>query len=140
MKKILILVLVIAIIIVFVSFFLFLNKQKSTPVKEPIDFTPSSQEEINSQNEEVVEITLSEDGFSPNAINISAGTTVRWINNSGKEATVDSDPHPIHTSAQELNLGMFDDNQTLELQFNKPGKYNYHNHFNPEDNGEIIVE
>jgi plastocyanin len=140
MKKIGILILIVIIILLFTSFFLFLNNSKKDSKNNSINLNPSSQEKINSRNNNMIQITLTENGFEPNTATITAGTTVEWTNKSGKEATVDSDPHPIHTSYKELNLGIFKNDENLKLQFNKPGKYNYHNHFNPEDSGEIVVE
>ena len=85
-------------------------------------------------------VTLTADGFLPSTLTIKAGTTVTWINNSGSDATVNSDPHPLHTDYPPLNLGSFSDGQTLSLIFNTAGTHGYHNHFNSDQKGTIIVE
>lgn len=85
-------------------------------------------------------ITLTADGFSPKILVIKRGTTVTWVNKSGSEATVNSDPHPTHTNYPPLNLGQFNDGDSLQLQFNKPGRYGYHNHFDATQTGTIIVK
>lgn len=85
-------------------------------------------------------ITLTNNGFSPETLTILKGATVTWINNSGSEATVNSDPHPLHTAYPPLNLGQFNDGDTLQLSFNKPGRYGYHNHFDATQTGTIIVQ
>lgn len=85
-------------------------------------------------------IILTADGFSPATVTIKAGTTVTWTNNSGGEATVNSDPHPQHTDYPGLNLGRFSKGQTLSLIFTALGKYGYHNHLNPWQQGTVIVE
>lgn len=85
-------------------------------------------------------ITLTASGFSPATLTIKKSVTVTWINQSGQDATVDSDPHPLHTDYPPLNLGTFSDGQVLLLTFPKSGTYGYHNHLNPSERGTIIVE
>ena len=85
-------------------------------------------------------ITLTKNGFSPSALAIKSGATVFWINKSGKVATVDSGPHPVHTEYSPLNLGSFPDNGTLSLTFHKPSVYGYHDHLNSFNQGTITVE
>lgn len=85
-------------------------------------------------------VTLSDDGYSPATLTIKAGTTVKWVNNSGESATVNSDPHPTHTNYSPLNLGKFDNGGTLSLKFDKSGTYGYHNHLNSSETGTIVVQ
>ncbi len=85
-------------------------------------------------------VTLTADGFSSAVLTIKVGTAVTWMNKSGAEATVNSDPHPVHTDYQPLNLGRFPDGGSLSLTFDKPGTYGYHNHLNPSQTGKIIVQ
>lgn len=85
-----------------------------------------------------VDFTL--DGFSPESITIKKGAKVIWTNNSGKTATVNSAPHPVHTSYPPLNLGSFNDGDSLEVSFPDPGTYKYHNHLNASQGGTITVE
>ncbi len=85
-------------------------------------------------------ITLTQNGFSPSTLTIKVGTTVTWINKSGTQATVNSNPHPIHTDYPPLNLGSFSNGAILSLIFNKAGTYGYHNHLNPGQTGTIIVQ
>jgi plastocyanin len=85
-------------------------------------------------------VTLSTNGYEPATLSIKLGTQVTWVNKSGQDATVNSDPHPIHTAYPPLNLGNFSDGGTLTLLFDKAGTYGYHNHLNPGEKGTIIVE
>lgn len=85
-------------------------------------------------------VTLTADGFSPATLTVKAGTKVTWTNQSGASATVNSDPHPIHTDYAPLNLGSFIDGEILSLTFDKTGTYGYHNHLNPSQSGTIIVQ
>ena len=86
------------------------------------------------------QITLTAQGFTPQTITIKKGAKVVWTNKSGVNATVDSAPHPFHTSYSPLNLGNFGDGEKLELVFNEAGTYKYHNHLNSSNQGTIIVE
>lgn len=123
--------LLIAIIVILVAvgaFFFFKNKPESqiTPTKE--------------ETQEQATITLTSTGFSPENITIKAGQKVTWLNKSGTEAAVNSDPHPTHTNYAPLNLGSFADGASLILTFDKAGTYGYHNHLNPNVRGTIIVQ
>lgn len=85
-------------------------------------------------------VTLTANGFSPTSLTIKAGQTVTWMNKSGEGATVNSDPHPVHTAYPPLNLGSLPDGGTLSLTFDKLGTYGYHNHLSPSERGTIIVQ
>ena len=85
-------------------------------------------------------VSLTPQGFSPQVITIKAGDTVSWINRSGGPATVNSNDHPTHLLYPALNLGGFDNGQSLSLTFPTPGTYGYHNHLNPSQTGTIVVE
>lgn len=108
------------------------TEESTKPTAEP------SQEAMTKT--EVVRIELTSSGFSPKDIEVVKGTKVLWTNNSGKAATVDSTPHPVHTDYPKLNLGSFNDGQTLELVFNDLGTFKYHNHFNSSQNGSVTVK
>ena len=90
--------------------------------------------------EETQTVILTSSGFSPATVTIKAGGKVVWKNQSGEVATVNSAPHPIHTNYPPLNLGSFQDGETLELIFSKAGTYGYHNHLNSSQKGTVIVK
>lgn len=89
---------------------------------------------------EETSVELTPSGYSPASLNIKVGTKVTFINKSGVNATVDSDPHPVHTSFPALNLGTFKNEETLTFTFDKNGTYGYHNHLNATQKGTVIVE
>ncbi len=152
---------IIAVIVIVVllggAFFFLKFKNKS---QQPITSSSQTQQEQNQTQATVsetqaspapsaeaikkqVEVTLTATGFSPKEVTVDRGTKVIWMNKSGKEATVNSNPHPVHTDHPELNLGSFNDGETgntLELFFNSPGTFNYHNHFNAVQGGTVIVK
>lgn len=112
------------------------QSQQPTTQQQAVTQPTSGSQTANQQNT----VTLTQDGFSPAALTVKAGTTVTWVNKSGTDATVNSDPHPIHTAYPQLNLGSFSDGGTLSLKFDKPGTYGYHNHFNSSQKGTIVVQ
>lgn len=85
-------------------------------------------------------VTLTQNGWSPATLTIKAGQAVTWINKSGQDATVNSNPHPTHTDYPPLNLGSFSNGVSLSLLFPKAGTYGYHNHLNPGQTATIIVQ
>jgi len=86
------------------------------------------------------EIIVTENGFEPTTITVKTNDLVIWKNESGNEATVNSDPHPEHNEFMDLNLGKFPDGFSMQTQFKTPGTYKYHNHLNPEQMGTVIVK
>ncbi|MBI5127340.1 cupredoxin domain-containing protein [Candidatus Roizmanbacteria bacterium] len=108
-----------------------------TPTQAVSETAPSTPEAMV---EKEVSVTLTADGYIPAVLTIKAGTTVTWTNNSGKNATVSSDPHPTHTNYPPLNLGPFQDGKTHSLKFDTPGTYGYHNHLDASQTGTIVVE
>lgn len=127
-----------AVIYAGIYYFFLAKKDYNQPVVQQQTSSETTQASQSAQIQN--EITLTVDGFSPVTLTVKSGTTVSWINKSNKAATVNSDPHPIHTDYPPLNLGNFPDNGTLSLIFDKPGTYGYHNHLNPQDQGTIVVE
>ena len=86
------------------------------------------------------EVTLTTSGFEPKDLTVKVLTKVIWTNKSGVMATVDSANHPSHLLYPLLNLGQFNNGETLSLIFDKVGTFKYHNHFNATATGEIVVE
>lgn len=135
MKKVLIIILIL--LTLFISFGLIykfgINKNSST---EKVNLNPSAKITPSKINN----ITLTKNGFEPNEITVNVGTEVVWVNESGQLATVDSNPHPIHTDHSELNLGEFGNGEKINIIFRQPGVYKFHNHYNSEQGGTIIVK
>ena len=84
-------------------------------------------------------VTVTTTGFEPQTLRIKAGTKVTWENKSGQAVTVNSDPHPAHTSWPFLNLGSFADGSSVSITFDKAGTYTYHNHFDASMKGTVVV-
>lgn len=85
-------------------------------------------------------VSITNDGFEPSEVTIEVGSAVRWTNQTTNEqVSVNSTDHPDHKNNPELNLGEVPKDSTVVHIFNTPGEYTYHDHFNPERTGTIIV-
>lgn len=79
--------------------------------------------------------------FQPETMTIKAGETVTWTNDSGFTASINSDPHPIHTDYGPMNnVGQLMNGEFKSFTFNTPGTYKYHNNNKPEQKGTIVVQ
>jgi plastocyanin len=127
-----VLVAVIVIIILLAGGFVLFNKNNSV--------APSA----NTKIEEEVTIAYSDAGFASSRAILKNGGKITWINKSSREVKIGADPHPIHTGNREVSGGEF----TLDLKpgdqktvsVSKVGTFGYHNHLNPSDTGEIVVQ
>ena len=128
-------------ILIIVGAFLFIgNKKQTAPTGEtqsPVIKTQKTEVPTQGPN---VTVEATKTGFVPQTTTIKTGTQVVWKNTSGESATVNSDPHPTHTLYPFLNLGAFDNGSSVNVVFDKPGTYTYHNHFNSSQKGKVIVE
>lgn len=135
-----ILISIAAVVIVVGGIFLLstsVNKNTTaTQIQPTATTTPIVEDVIATQ----AAITVGQNGFSPKTVTAKVGTNVVWTNQSGRTANVSSDNHPTHTKYSSLNLGNFDDGQSVSLIFDKAGTYTYHNHLNAAQTGIIIVE
>lgn len=127
------------VVVILAGVFLLSNKTNNQPViSKP---TPQAQTETSpSASPLTATVNLTQNGFDPQTLTVKVGTKVTWVNKSGGEAAIDSDPHPVHTSYPPLNLGAVADGSSISLTFDQKGTYNYHNHLNPSERGTVIVE
>lgn len=141
MNKIL---LVIVVLMIGLGAFTFLGNKRTAPATSTKQLESIGSQETTSGGTEAdkqnVNIVLGNSGFTPKDIIIKVGTRVIWINKSGAAATVSSGDHPTHLLYSFLNLGEFADSSSVQVVFNKPGKYSYHNHLNPSQTGTVTVE
>lgn len=108
--------------------------ETATPSPSPTSASPSAA--VSEKN--LVMITAS--GFEPKVITIKAGEAVTWKNTDSLNHTVDSAPHPTHTSYPPLNLGLIAPGTSKSLVFPTPGTYKYHDHLNPSLTGQVVVQ
>ena len=114
------------------------SAQPSTVTSQPSTSTQGTGGTI--PKETIANVNLTSSGFDPKTLTIKAGTRVIWVNKSGAAATVHSAVHPTHQVYPPLNLGEFPDGSSVQLVFDKPSAYNYHDHLNPSRTGTVVVE
>lgn len=117
------------------TFILLGNKKTNPAITEP-----TAKPAITKPSNPIITITLTDSGFTPKDITVKGETRVAWINKSGTVATVNSDDHPTHQLYRFLNLGEFADGSSVQVVFDKAGKYSYHNHLNASETGTVTVE
>lgn len=90
----------------------------------------------------VVAATINYDGskFSPSTTTIKAGDTLEITNSSSSAVQFDSDPHPVHTDNQELNVGEIEPGKSVKIIVNNKGTWGFHNHLDSSQTGTIIIE
>ena len=134
-------VLVVAVILILLAGFYFAGFQKNRNKTNSgtATSTPKSSDNLNLPKN-MTGVIVTGSGFEPTEIKIKAKTIVTWVNKSGGPVTVNSDNHPAHLLYPFLNLGEFASGSSVQAMFDKPGKYTYHNHLNPEQKGTVIVE
>lgn len=109
-----------------------------------VRFNPNnSKHNVTSANSETLPtqaiVILTKNGFSPRQVTIKVDSSVRWINQSGKRQTVNSDNYPTNQLYKPLNLGIFANGSSVSYIFKTPGTYGYHNQFNHTQVGKITV-
>jgi plastocyanin len=85
-------------------------------------------------------VIITASGFEPQTVNVEAGDAVQWINESGGDASVNSDPYPTNQYWIFLNLGQLPNGDGSALAaICSPGTYTYHNEVNPSQTGSIVA-
>jgi plastocyanin len=88
--------------------------------------------------EDIVHVT--DEGFEPRSIEVEASSTVVFENVGGEAHWPASDDHPTHEA-----YSGFDPKEPVEpgaewsFTFDRPGKWEYHDHMNPYLMGEVVV-
>lgn len=127
-------VLVVAVVIV-------VSTKSSAPANTPAVANPSpTVTQATEEKSSSTDVTVTANGFEAKDITIKAGDKVTWTNESGTKVTVNSAVHPTHLLWPFLNLGSFEDGQSVSVVFEKAGEYKYHNHFNSSQVGSVTVE
>ena len=124
----------ILLILIFIGLFLFLNK--NNPQRQQVK---TVQQQGKLPDPTIITVQLTKKGFDPASITIKAGDTVKWINQSGVDASLNSADHPTHKLYPFLNQGIFGAGTAVQTKFDTKGTYSYHNHLEPTETGIVIV-
>ncbi len=94
-------------------------------------------------------VTYTDSGYSPQILQVKAGVTVTFKNESSESLWTASAIHPTHKAYPTTGgcLGStFDEckgddpGTSWQFKFDIPGTWKYHNHLNPSRTGTIVVE
>jgi plastocyanin len=80
-------------------------------------------------------VTIDNFSFTPPAITVSAGTTVRWTNHDDIPHTVVSDDNGGTFKSKAL-----DTDDVFSVTFSKPGTYTYFCSLHPKMKGQVVVK
>lgn len=119
------------------------SKQDRLPDMTPIASENSETPSVQNENPapKALTVLLTDEGFSPETMIITAGDTIIFINQSSGKMHVASDPHPFHTTYPEFNQKQsVDAGGTYSFTFTKVGTWGFHNHLNPSAQGTIVVQ
>lgn len=102
---------------------------------------------------ETVSVMYTAQGFSPAAVTIKKGDTIRFVNESGDSMWVASAQHPTHTVYSGTSLsehcGSGANNDAFDqcgagdeylFTFDKTGEWKYHDHLHASKFGSVTVE
>ena len=104
----------------------------------------SSNEAQTSQDEqkpttEANTITYTDDGFSPESLNVKSGTTIMVRNNSSRTLDFASNEHPTHKINPDMNIGIIEPGESKTFTISA-GAWSYHDHLNPGATGTLTAE
>lgn len=132
---------VIVVIIAVIATIAFMGRKESssqTPQKN--DSSQSTATPTESSSEVAATITYSDNGFSSSVDNVKSGATVKVVNQSKRQLSFASDPHPVHTDDPELNAGTISPGDSKSFIVKTKGTWGFHNHLHEQDEGSITVE
>ncbi|KKT21093.1 MAG: Plastocyanin [Parcubacteria group bacterium GW2011_GWB1_43_8] len=147
MKKAIITIIIIA-IVVLGGYFIFSGTYQKTSM--PAEEQPNSQSLLEqTQTNETNVITYTDAGYSPSALEIKAGETVAFKNESSQLMWPASSMHPAHKDYPTTGgcLGSTFDacmgvqpGDSWSFKFDIAGNWKYHDHLSPKNFGAINVK
>jgi plastocyanin len=78
-------------------------------------------------------VAIRDFSFSPVAMTVVVGTTVRWKN-------LDGEPHTVRSIDTAFRSDPLDQNDSFAFKFDKPGTYRYACSIHPQMTGTIVVK
>jgi plastocyanin len=107
--------------------------QTAAPVTgAPASAGPTGATGCTSEATEGEEVVIADFEFTPAQLEVAAGTAVGWTNNDSAAHTVTFDGGP--------DCGRMDEGDSVALDFDTPGTYQYVCAFHPDMQGSIVVE
>jgi amicyanin len=89
---------------------------------------------VNATEEKpATEIKIDNFSFSPSAITVAVGSTVRWTNH-------DDVPHNVVNDDKSIKSKTMDTDENFSYTFTKPGTYSYFCSIHPKMTGKVVVQ
>jgi plastocyanin len=126
-----------AVVIVTGGAFVLSKQQNDAAVVTPLETLMPSASASPSLPAGQVTVRLTAAGFEPKEITVKVGQQIVFITDI--KARISSDPHPVHTSNQELNLPATDPGESVTLTPTKTGTFGVHNHLDESQKMTINV-
>ncbi len=77
-------------------------------------------------------ITIGATGVTPSSVEVAVGGTVTFVNSTGDNHDMDSNPHPVHTDCPALNVGLLRPGESRASQALTTARTcGFHDHNNP---------
>lgn len=112
----------------------------ATPTPSPAALAPQATVAAVGQTETVT-ISMTDTGFTPSSVTVSAGSAVVFVNNGQGLHWPASDVHPTHQilpafdSLRGLSTG-----EQYSFTFTQKGSWRFHDHLSPGFTGTVVVE
>ncbi len=130
MKKLLLLVAVI--VVAWLGYSIAYPRQKA-----PLKTAPS---QPTAQAPAGATVVYENNTFNPSILTVNVGTIVTFTNRGASNILIPSAPHPIHTSFPEFYSDTLAPGESYSFTFATPMTLKYHNHYNPDAKGQVVVQ
>jgi plastocyanin len=120
--------------------FLQLEPSEGPPVPTPTPTAAAGAVPAASPSGQTATISMTDTGFVPATVSVSAGTTVRFVNDGQAQHWPASAVHPTHDILPEFDSKRgVATGETYSHTFTKAGSWNFHDHLNPSFTGTVTV-
>ncbi len=103
--------------------------------------SPTVQKGSSSTTSQNVTISMTDTGFTPSTVTVSAGTTVVFDNNGQGSHWPASAVHPTHQVLPGFDaLRGLSTGEQYSFTFTQKGTWGFHDHLNPQFTGSVVVE
>lgn len=96
-------------------------------------------EPTSSDQSEATTIVFTNDGFSPEELEVKVGTVVTVRNNSSTQVQFSSDSHPTHTENEGMNLRVLNPGESASFTADEVGSWGFHDHIDDSKTGMLTV-
>lgn len=129
------------VIIVGLAYAFWPTPSEAPSISAPVTATPTPLIVASSSPIESALVTYSDQGFSPQVIEITQGGSVTFKNESSRDVWVASNDHPTHLLYPEFDAKKgYTPGSEYTFTFDKVGTWKYHDHLKASLGGTVIVK